>query len=73
MMELPLLPQRIGYGQAQRRLARKYGVHLVPKRYFARVISGANATSDGLHLSEEGSRRMAQLVAEVIGQDQSEP
>jgi acyl-CoA thioesterase-1 len=73
MMELPLLPHRIGYGQAQRRLARKYGVHLVPKRYFARVISGANATSDGLHLSEEGSRSMAQLVAEVIGQDQSEP
>jgi len=30
------------------------------------VISGANATSDGLHLSEEGKRRMAQLVAEVI-------
>jgi len=66
MMELPLLPHRIGYGQVQRRLARKYGVYLIPKRYFARVISGANATSDGLHLSEEGKRRMAQLVAEVI-------
>jgi acyl-CoA thioesterase-1 len=66
MMELPLLPHRIGYGQVQRRLARKYGVYLVPKRYFARVISGANATSDGLHLSEDGARRMAQLVEQVI-------
>ena len=66
MMELPLLPHRIGYGQVQRQLAKKYGVYLIPKRYFARVISGANATSDGLHLSDEGSRRMAQLVAKVI-------
>lgn len=71
MMELPLLPHRIGYGQVQRRLVKKYGIYLIPKRYFAHAISGADATSDGLHLSGEGRRRMAQLVAEVIGQDQS--
>ena len=70
MMELPLLPDCIGYGLVQRQFARKYAVYLIPKRYFARVISGANATSDGLHLSADGSRRMAQLVAGVIGQDQ---
>jgi len=71
MMELPLLPHRIGYGHAQRRLAKKYGVSLIPKRYFARVISGANATSDGLHLSQEGNRRMARLIAKVIGKGQT--
>ncbi len=71
MMDLPLLPHWIEYGQVQRRLAKKYGVYLIPKRYFARVMSGANTTSDGLHLSKEGNRRMAQLVAEVIGRDES--
>jgi acyl-CoA thioesterase-1 len=66
MMELPLLPDRIGYGRAERRLALKYGVYLVPKRYFVKVISGANATSDGLHLSAEGATRMANLVTLVL-------
>ncbi len=65
MFELPLLPDRIAYGQIQRRLARKYGVWLIPKRYFVSVIGCANATSDGLHLLPEGTRRMATLVARV--------
>jgi acyl-CoA thioesterase I len=66
MFELPLLPHKIAYGQIQRRLATKYGVFLIPKRYFADVISGANATSDGLHLSNLGARRMATLVAQAL-------
>jgi acyl-CoA thioesterase-1 len=66
MFELPLMPDRIAYGQVQRRLAEKYGVWLIPKRYFVSVISGANATSDGLHLLPEGARRMAALVAQVL-------
>jgi len=66
MMELPLLPYRIGYGRTQRRLASKYGVWLIPKRCFVQVISGSSATSDGLHLSAEGSARMAKLVARVL-------
>ena len=66
MFELPLLPHKIAYGQVQRRLAAKYGVSLNPKRYFTEVIGGANATSDGLHLSASGSRRMAALVAQVL-------
>src|SRR5437667_2766682 len=66
MMELPLLPYRIGYGQAQRRLASKYGVWLIPKRYFVQVMSGSSATSDGRHLSAEGSARRAKLVARVL-------
>jgi len=61
MMELPLPPFRVGYGRAQRWLASQYGVCLVPKRYFVQVISRADATSDGLHLSGEGANRMAGL------------
>jgi acyl-CoA thioesterase I len=66
MFELPLLPHKISYGQIQRRLAAKYGAYLIPKRYFVEVIGGAGATSDGLHLSEVGARRMATLVARVL-------
>jgi len=66
MFELPLLPHRIAYGQIQRRLAAKYGVWLIPKRYFVRVISGPDATSDGLHLTTIGARRMANLVSLVL-------
>jgi len=66
MFELPLLPQMIPYGQAQRQLAKKYGVVLIPKRFLAGVLAGADATSDGLHLTEIGARRMAFLVARVL-------
>jgi acyl-CoA thioesterase I len=66
MFELPLLPNRIAYGQIQRRLASKYGVWLIPKRYFTQVIQGADATSDGLHLSATASQRMAALVAKLL-------
>jgi acyl-CoA thioesterase I len=66
MFELPLLPDRISYGRIQRQLASEYGVWLIPKRYFAAVIGGAKATSDGLHLSQEGARQMALLVRTVL-------
>lgn len=66
MFELPLLPHKIAYGRVQRRLAARYGVALIPKRYFVEVIAGANATSDGLHLSDSGAHRMAALVARAL-------
>jgi acyl-CoA thioesterase I len=66
MFELPLLPDRIAYGRIQRRLALKYGVSLIPKRYFTDVIAGREATSDGLHLTYLGADRMAAVVAQVL-------
>jgi acyl-CoA thioesterase-1 len=66
MFELPLFPHMIAYGRIQRGLAAKYGVWLIPKRFFAEVIGGANATLDGLHLSDEGTRRMAALIAQAL-------
>ncbi len=66
MFELPLLPNKIAYGQIQRRLAVKYGVWLIPKRCFSDVIGDSSATSDGLHLSDSGTRRMAALVTRVL-------
>jgi acyl-CoA thioesterase-1 len=66
MFELPLLPHKISYGQIQRRVAARYGVSLIPKRYLIKVIGGANATVDGLHLSSAGAHHMAELVQEVF-------
>jgi acyl-CoA thioesterase I len=66
MFELPLLPNKIAYGRIQRRLAAKYGVSLIPKRFFTNVIGDSSATSDGLHLSVSGTRRMAALVTQVL-------
>jgi acyl-CoA thioesterase-1 len=63
MFELPLFPPKIGYGQVQRRLANKYSVTLIPKRFFIEILGSTKSTTDGLHLSIIGSERMAALVA----------
>jgi len=66
MMELPLVPLYPGYGRAQRGLAQKYDVHLIPKRYFSAVLSARGATDDGLHLSEAGARLMADTLYPIL-------
>jgi acyl-CoA thioesterase I len=66
MFELPLLPHKTGFGLAQRRLSSEYGVFLVPKHFLTRVLGGTDATSDALHLSESGARRMSALVAKAL-------
>lgn len=66
MFELPLLPNKVGYGIAQRRLAARYGVFLIPKHCFTDVLGSADATTDGLHLSDVGAQQMADLVQHVL-------
>jgi lysophospholipase L1-like esterase len=66
MFELPLLPHKIAYGRIQRRLAAEHHVFLIPKRFFIDIISGGDATSDGLHLSHSGAQRMAELVEGLL-------
>jgi acyl-CoA thioesterase-1 len=66
MFELPLLPNKVAYGRIQRRLASRYSVWLIPKHYFVEVLGGSNATLDGLHLSRNGARQMALLVARSL-------
>ena len=66
MFELPLLPDRIAYEQIQRPLATRYGVWLIPKTYLTETLAGREATSDGLHLTDVGARRMASLVSQIL-------
>jgi len=66
MFELPLPPFFDQYGKSQRVLARKYGVKLIPKRYFASLILDEDMTSDGIHLSQTGHNHMAFVTAEIL-------
>jgi acyl-CoA thioesterase I len=67
MFELPLPPLAYRYGVAQRRLASKHGVSLLPKRHLMSVLTTPGATVDGIHLSPLGHQRMSELVEQLIG------
>jgi acyl-CoA thioesterase I len=67
MFELPLPPFSNGYGRIQRSLASEFGVTLIPKNVLAHVLGSARGTLDGLHLSEEGHREIADTVRKVVG------
>ncbi len=67
MFELPLPPFCNGYGRIQRSLASEFDAALIPKRVLARVIGSSRGTLDGLHLSEEGHREIAETVRQIIG------
>lgn len=66
MLELPLPPFYNGFGLAQRRLARKHNVLLIPRRIFLSVLAAEESTLDTIHLSGEGQRRMAACVWQIV-------
>lgn len=66
MFELPLPPFFNRYGATQRRLAREFGVTLVPKRYLARVLMAPGATTDSLHLSNQGHAMLAEAAFRLM-------
>lgn len=67
MLELPLPPLCNLYGAAQRHIADKFGVVLIPKRHLVAVLCGQAATIDGLHLSQSGHDHMAKMVWRFVG------
>jgi acyl-CoA thioesterase I len=66
MLELPLPFLKVSFGRSQRELAAKHKVLLIPKRYFAHVFSGYDSADDGLHLSNYGHRKMADMIVKHI-------
>lgn len=66
MFELPVPPLYEGFGRAQRKVAARHGVLLVPKRILLSVIEAAEATVDSLHLTQQGHERMAGVVWEML-------
>lgn len=68
VLELPLLPWHVGYGRIQRRLASEFDAVLVPKRFLAGIFAAENATSDGIHLTAQGQRLMADRMRTILGE-----
>jgi acyl-CoA thioesterase I len=62
MLELPVLPGQTAYARAQRDIATRHGVVLIPKRQFAVILTREGNTLDGLHLSAQGQREMAEWI-----------
>ncbi|MCA1686457.1 MAG: acyl-CoA thioesterase, partial [Planctomycetia bacterium] len=66
LMELPLPPTYNRFGAIQRRLARRQGVLLVPKRVLLGVLEESGATLDSIHLTRAGHDRLAEAVWQTI-------
>ena len=66
VFELPLLPFCNAFGKAQRNLARKYNVKLLPKHYMTDVFGLKNGTLDGLHLSQKGHDVLADSICHLL-------
>jgi acyl-CoA thioesterase I len=66
MFELPLPPFKHEYGRIQRSLAQKHNVLLIPKRVLLSILAVDNATTDSIHLTQAGHRRMAASVWRLL-------
>jgi acyl-CoA thioesterase-1 len=66
MLELPLMPLCGDFGRAQRSLAARHGVCLVPKRVFLSVLAADGATVDTIHLSAAGHQRMCDTLWRIL-------
>ena len=66
MLELPLPPTYNAYGHIQRRLARRHGVLLVPKRVLLGILERGGGTLDTIHLTQEGHRQMSEAIWRVV-------
>jgi acyl-CoA thioesterase-1 len=66
MFELPLPPLSMRYGAIQRRLANRYQVRLIPRRYLMSVLTTPGSTVDGIHLSAAGQERLMRLLWNLL-------
>lgn len=66
MFGLPLPFFNAEFGEIQKRMSRKHGVILIPRRYFSCMLSGSANTVDGLHLSNLGHSRMADTTWGIL-------
>lgn len=66
MFDLPVPPLKNYFSETQRRLAKKYNVTLIPKRYLTSILSPNENKLDYVHLSSTGHQKMAELVWEII-------
>lgn len=66
MFELPLPPFHTGYGQAQRQMATKHKVTLIPKQVLSDLFRDPDNLHDGLHFSNQGHQKLADTIWPLI-------
>ncbi|MCL4201961.1 MAG: hypothetical protein KJ000_05665 [Pirellulaceae bacterium] len=66
MFELPLPPFCHEYGRAQRLVAARHNVILVPKRVLLSILAGSDSTVDTIHLTQTGHQAMVDRVWSLI-------
>ena len=66
LFELPLPPGAWRWGAAQRRLARKHRIGVIPKHSLARVLANPSMVDDGLHLRDAGHGALAADLARIL-------
>ena len=66
-VELPLPPWCPHWGAAQRRVAGKHGVALIPKWRLLAILCSRGATADGIHPTRAGQDRLTALFAQALG------
>lgn len=66
LLELPLPAGKWAYGRAQRRIAGRFGVHVIPKRVVLRVVADPDLTDDGLHPTSAGHRVLAREIGRSL-------
>jgi len=67
MLEFPVLPGKWAFASAQRRIARRHGATLIPKRLLAAVLTDPRNTFDALHLTDRGHEELARRIAPWLG------
>jgi acyl-CoA thioesterase I len=64
--ELPLPPFHNSWGLAQRRIASRHGVKLIPKWRLMRILVDPTATVDTIHPTQAGQDALEKLVWEAL-------
>lgn len=65
-LELPLPPFHNGWASAQREIARRHNVWLIPKWRLMRILSDLKNTVDSIHPSQEGQNAIADMVGRIV-------
>lgn len=67
LFEIAAPPGHAAAVAAQRRIAAEFQVPVISRRQLLSVITGGGNTQDGIHLSDQGQARLAEIVRLTLG------
>ena len=67
MMEMPFPPLEYRLAFAQRKIIKRYGIKVIPKRFLSGILFlHEGATSDGIHLTQKGHEIFADRLSKIM-------